>query len=183
MSLGFRQKSVFLHLLAYSYYHCRAFLFSRRSVCLAFLRAWWFSADGCFIWFLKAWFLASIHCIKISSASVIQSGQCLILAVATSSATDLMCSSKSSIRSEGVEKMLSSLRLSQNSSTFFWKFLTSLLRSVFLSIFWFFFHLFLCWLWFFFFSRGLFSRRKSMDKVAHGRWWHCQIFFEISCLA
>jgi len=67
---------------------------------------------GVFICFLKAWFLVPTQFIKISSASVNQSGRCL----ATSSAADLMCSSNASISSEGGEKMISSFRLSKNSS-------------------------------------------------------------------
>jgi hypothetical protein len=160
-SLGLKQKSLFLHLFAYSSCHCLlALLFSRRSVCLACFKACKFSGDGCFMCSLKAWFLASIHFINISSASVNQSGRCLTSAGATSSAADLMCSSKSSISSEGVEKMLSSFRLSKNSSTFFWKFFTSLLRRILLSIFGVLFSFFFSvdFVYTLFLSRGPFSR-------------------------
>jgi len=54
-SLELRQKSLFLHLFAYSNCHClSALLLSRRSACLACFRAWWFSVDGSFHMFLES---------------------------------------------------------------------------------------------------------------------------------
>ena len=72
---------------------------------------------------------------RVSSASVNQSGQCFVSAVATSKAAVVMCSSKFSISSDGVEQKENSLSSSKYSSTFFRKAPICLLRRVLLSIF------------------------------------------------
>jgi len=76
-------------------------------------------AVGCFIYFLKASLHFPMRLSRSSSASVNQSGCVLISDMAMSNAAEVICSSKLSNSSDGVEKIDVSLRLSKYSSTFF----------------------------------------------------------------
>ena len=103
---------------------------------------------------------------RISSASVNQSGRCFVLAVATSKAAVVMCSSKFSINSDGVEKIENSLSSSKYSSIFFWKAPNCLLRRILLSIFLIGAFSLSLSLGCFFSSRGPLGSLNSMNKAA-----------------
>ena len=86
-SLGLRQKSLFLHLEAYS--NCQslfAFRFRRISWCLASLSSSRVASDGCFDDVLKAVFLFSMAFSRASSESVNQSGRFLVSEAVSSKA-------------------------------------------------------------------------------------------------
>ena len=84
---------------------------------------------------MKALFQSSMHLMRVSSASVNQSGRHFGWASATSKAAAVMCSSKFSSSSDGMEKIENSSSSFKNWSTFCLKAPICLLRRILLSTF------------------------------------------------